>query len=132
MSEQDFPALVNYVLDATPAYKLSLIGHNESINTLVRAMAKDFYATKVDAVLGLQPCFVKTISLWDEADLYRESYEAAIKPFYREKTSVIENTEWNSLKKDVCGSPRLEENSSACDYIDELDLDQPVSVKQFD
>lgn len=133
MAEQDFPALVDYVLDSTPAYNLSIIGYNEGLNTVVKAMSRDYFASKVDAVLGIQPCFVKTLSLWKDTDTVgRESYTAAMKPFYTKETAVIGNTQWTTLRTEVCEAKRLDENSSACTYIKDLELKQPVSVKQFD
>ena len=132
MADYDFPAMINYILDKTPAYKLSVVGHNEGTNTVIKAMSRNFFATKVDSVLGIQPCFVRKMDFWVTDDSFRQSYVSAMEPFYKKETSVIANLEWESLQQSVCNAPRFDDNSIACTYINNIGFKQPISVESFD
>ena len=53
MAEIDFPAMMDYVLDNTPAFELSVIGHNTGASSAIIKMSETYYADKITSMLVL-------------------------------------------------------------------------------
>jgi hypothetical protein len=57
MAKYDFPASIDYILENTPADKLTIIAENRGALTALEATSRSYYGDRIERLVILQPCF---------------------------------------------------------------------------
>lgn len=135
---KDFDQQIDFVRNTTMVNKISFVGHNTGANPALQALSlaqnykKEWYYTKLDSVLVIQPCFYMEVSSLIPTNTFaRDDYSLAMKPFFDNYVTAIGDQLWTDKnQKLMCYQGA--EKTTACKYITSLHWQQAVSVRHFD